>query len=98
MCESTVWLHYPDGRTEKIGDDILIIRQEGATVILRGLLAEPRRVTGTIQEIDSLKHIVTLVAPEVPDFNSQASPKEIREAVETLPKAVSGPPDLSFDI
>ena len=67
MCESTVWLRYADGRTEKIADDILLVRQEGPAVILYGLLVEPIHLTGMIQEIDSLKHTVTLLAPEVPN-------------------------------
>lgn len=67
MCESTIWLRHADGRTEKIADDILLVRQEGPTVILYGLLVEPIHLTGMIQEIDSLKHTVTLLAPEVPD-------------------------------
>jgi predicted RNA-binding protein len=67
MCESSVWLRHPDGRAEKIADDVLIVRQEGPVVILRALLAEPRRVVGTIQEIDSLKHTITLLAVESPD-------------------------------
>lgn len=67
MCESTVWLRYPDGRTEKIADNILLVKQEGPTVILRGLMVEPIHLAGTIQEIDSLKHVVTLQASAVPD-------------------------------
>lgn len=74
MCESTIWLRYRDGRTEKIADDILLVRQEGPTVILRGLLVEPIHLTGVIQEIDSLKHTVTLLAPEVPDVEFPPPP------------------------
>jgi hypothetical protein len=25
MCESSVWLRYPDGRTEKIADNVLVV-------------------------------------------------------------------------
>ena len=67
MCESSVWLRQPDGRFEKIADDVLIVRQDGPVVILRGLLSEPRRVVGTIHEIDALKHTITLLAVESPD-------------------------------
>lgn len=66
MCQSSVWLHYPDGRTEKIADDVLVVAQEGDTVVLRWFLAEPRHVMGTIQEVDAIKHIITLNAPESP--------------------------------
>jgi predicted RNA-binding protein len=66
MCESSVWLRYPDGRTEKIADDVLIVAQEGDTVVLRWFLAEPRRVVGTIRELDAIKHIITLNVTEAP--------------------------------
>jgi predicted RNA-binding protein len=74
MCESTIWLRYPDGRTEKIADDILLVKQEGPTVILRGLMVEPVQLAGTIQEIDSLKHVVTLLATSVPDVEFPPPP------------------------
>lgn len=70
MCESSVWLRYPDGRTEKIADDVLVVTQEGGTVVLRWFLAEPRRVAGTIQEVDAVKHVITLNAPETPGDNA----------------------------
>lgn len=66
MCQSSVWLRYPDGRAEKIADDVLVVTQEGEAVVLRWFLAEPRRVAGTIQEVDAVKHIITLNAPESP--------------------------------
>jgi predicted RNA-binding protein len=60
MCQSSVWLRYPDGHTEKIANDVLIVRQEGPVVVFGGIVAEPMRVTGTIQEIDAMKHTITL--------------------------------------
>ena len=75
MCEATVWLRYPDGRTKKIADNILMVRQEGPTVILRGLLVEPIHLTDTIQEVNSLKHTVTLLAVEVPDVETPPPPR-----------------------
>ena len=82
MCESSVWLRYPDGRTEKIADDVLVVTQEGKSVVLRGLLAEPRRIVGTIQEIDSLKHTITLMVTKIPEGG---------EGAEILPKLDAGP-------
>lgn len=64
MCQSAVWIRYPDGRAEKIGDDVLVVTQEGDMVVLRWLLAEPQRVPGKIQEVDSIKHIITLQVTE----------------------------------
>jgi hypothetical protein len=29
MCESSAWLQYPDGRSEKIADDVLIVIKKG---------------------------------------------------------------------
>jgi len=66
MCESSVWLRYPDGRTEKIADNVLVVAQEGDTVVLRWFLAEPRRVVSTIREVDAIKHVITLNVPESP--------------------------------
>lgn len=66
MCQSSVWVRYPDGRTEKIADDVLVVAQEGEAVVLRWFLAEPRRVVGTIQEVDAVKHVITLNALESP--------------------------------
>ena len=60
MCQSSVWLRYPDGQTEKIADDVLIVRQEGPLVFFGGLLAEPMQITGTIREIDAMNHTMTL--------------------------------------
>lgn len=80
MCESSVWLRYPDGRTEKIADDVLVVTQEGEAVVLRWFLAEPRRVAGTIQEVDAVKHVITLNAPESPGDNAGQA-----EAAASLP-------------
>jgi predicted RNA-binding protein len=67
MCESSVWARYPDGRTEKIADDVLCAKQEGEEVVLRWFLKEPLRVVGTIQEVDAVKHIITLNVTEAHD-------------------------------
>jgi predicted RNA-binding protein len=65
MCESSVWVLGPDGRTQRIAEDILIVRQEGEDVVLHSLLREARRVPRSrIVEIDSLKHAVTLLASD----------------------------------
>lgn len=47
MCESSVWARYPDGRREKIIDDVLIAVQESGPVVLRWFLKEPLRVAGS---------------------------------------------------
>lgn len=73
MCESSVWVRHPDGRTEKIADNILIAQQDGPNVVLRGLLSEPLCVAGTIQEIDSLKHTITLITETI-EANVRALP------------------------
>lgn len=85
MCESSVWVRHPDGRTEKIAEGILIAQQDGPDVILRGLLSEPLRVAGMLQEIDSLKHIITLMATS--DTGVRASLVPARGPVKTLLKA-----------
>ncbi len=82
MCQSSVWLRYPDGRVEKIADDVLIVTQEGDTVVLRWFLAEPRRVVGTIQEVDATKHVITLNAPR-----SLGDRTEQLETAAPLPRA-----------
>lgn len=64
MCQSSVWLQHPDGHTEKIADDVIIVRQEGPVVLFGGLFAEPTKITGSIQEIDAMKHTVTLNVTE----------------------------------
>jgi predicted RNA-binding protein len=75
MCESTVWLRHPNGHTEKIADSVLIAIQDGNAVVLRGLLAGPRRVLGTIHEIDSFKHTITVLATESSDVSAQPQDK-----------------------
>jgi len=47
-----------------VAEDILVARQEGDWVVLRGLLKEPQRIRAMIHEVDSLKHTITLVAPD----------------------------------
>lgn len=64
MCESSVWVRYGDGRSEKVAEDILIARQEGDWVVLRGLMKEPQCIRAMIHEADSLKHTITLVSPD----------------------------------
>jgi len=85
MCESSVWVRHPDGRTEKIADDILIAQQDGPDVILRGLLSETLRVAGMLQEIDSLKHTITLMTSS--DAGVRASLTPTHAPVETRSKA-----------
>ena len=70
MCESSVWLQYPDGTTEKIADNVMIVTQEGPEVLLRWLLAEPRRVAGKIRQVDAIKHIITLDVSESPTLSA----------------------------
>lgn len=64
MCQSSVWLQHPDGHTEKIADDVMIVRQEGPVVLFGGLFAEPMQITGTIHEINAMKHTITLNVTE----------------------------------
>jgi predicted RNA-binding protein len=64
MCESSVWVNYPGGRTEKIADDVLVVAQEGDMVVLRWLLAEPRCLRGRIIAVNAVKHAITLEAAD----------------------------------
>jgi hypothetical protein len=66
MCKSSVWLRYPDGCIEKTADNVLVVAQEGDTVVLCWFLAEPRRVDDAIREVDAIKHIISLNVPESP--------------------------------
>jgi len=66
MCESDVWVRYPDGQTEKVADDVLYVTQEGLEVILRWFLKEQQHVVGRIVAVDAVKHVVTLEASERP--------------------------------
>lgn len=84
MCQSSVWLRHPDGHTEKIADDVLIVRQEGPVVLFGGLLAEPMQVTGTIQEINAMNHTITL---NVTETGQKPAPAPT-EAVKLSQKAV----------
>ena len=62
MADFSVWLRWPDGRTEKIADNVQSVRQaERSIAVLREPLAEPRYILGRIQEIDVLKQTITLV-------------------------------------
>lgn len=65
MCESTIWLQYPDGHKEKIAQDVLFIKQEGPMVWFRGLLAGPTEIAGTILEVNAMEHTVTLSVTEM---------------------------------
>jgi len=95
MCESSVWVRHPDGHTEKIADNILIARQDGPTVILRGLLSEPLRVAGMLQEIDSLKHTITLIVTGDSEVSVRVTPGQTHAPAPTLPEAENLPsPDL----
>lgn len=62
MGEFSVWLRWPDGRTEKIADNVQSVRQEERSIaVLRWPLAEPRYILGRIQAIDVVKQTITLV-------------------------------------
>lgn len=81
MCESSVWLRFPDGHEEKIADNVLIVTQEGDTVVLHWFLAEPRRVKGTILEVDAVRHIIALSTPGIsvnPSEGSEATASKRR--------------------
>ena len=91
MCESSVWVRHPDGRTEKIADGILIAQQDGPDVILRGLLSEPLRVAGMLQEIDSLKHTITLIVTGDSEVSVRVTPTQIRAPAPTSPEAENLP-------
>jgi predicted RNA-binding protein len=77
MCVSAVWTRFPDGRLEKIADDVLIMRQEGTLVVWRSYLGESFQLKGSIQEIDSLKHTITLLATD--ESIDQESASSIRD-------------------
>ncbi len=95
MCESSIWVRHPGGRAEKIADHILIAQQDGPNVILRGLLSEPLRVAGAIQEIDSLKYAISLIVTGAAEVNDRVAPAQVHEPVRTLPEADNLPaPDL----
>jgi len=79
MCESDVWVRYPDGQTEKVADDVLYVTQEGQEVILRWFLKEPQHVVGRIVAVDAVKHVVTLETSERPKIEvnrAEADPHE----------------------
>lgn len=63
MCESSVWLLYPDGQTEKVADSVMIATQDGDDVVLRWFLDAPRRVRGTLRQVDANKHRIIISAP-----------------------------------
>ncbi len=76
MGEFSVWLRDPDGHQEKIADSIDLVQQDGRVVILYWRYAASRCVLGTLQEIDVLNRIITLlpasqdvmaVSPDQPD-------------------------------
>ena len=62
MCttNASVWAQYPDGRKEKLLEDVVIVRQEGEIVVIGRYFEEPVRLTGTIQEVDFSNSTVTL--------------------------------------
>lgn len=88
MCESRVFLQYPDGRIEKIADDVLVVTQQEDKVILQWLFDQPRSIPGVIQEVNAIKHTITLkvwesaeataVKPIVSEAAPKAEPKAAR--------------------
>ena len=66
MCQSSVWVRYPDGQTAKIADDVLYATQEGEEVVLRWFLKDPWRVKGVIGKVDAVKHVIILNVTEAP--------------------------------
>lgn len=84
MCQSSVWLRHPDGHTEKIADDVLIVRQEGPLVSFGGLLAESMQITGTIQEIDAMKHTITLNVTEIDQKSVQVHVRAVEPSQEAI--------------
>lgn len=62
MCNTnaSVWAQYPDGRREKLLEDVVIVRQDGETVVIGRYFEEPVRLAGTIQEVDFSNSTVTL--------------------------------------
>lgn len=74
MCvtNSSVWARYPDGTTEKLVDDVLIVRQQGEEVALGRLFGGPLRMRGTIYEVDFSTSTVTLNLAEAPTLDLPA--------------------------
>lgn len=62
MCttNSSVWAQYPDGRKEKLLEDVVIVRQDSETVVIGRYFQEPVRLAGTIYEVDFSNSTVTL--------------------------------------
>lgn len=81
MCESSVWLLYPDGQSEKVADNVMIATQEGDEVVLRWFLDKPRRVRGTLRQVDANKHRIIISAP-APLSLGAARPAETSAAEE----------------
>lgn len=62
MCEAKVYIANDDaGRP--IMEDVILLQPEGDALLLVNLLGEQKRVRGTIQKVDFLKHRVYLSVP-----------------------------------
>lgn len=92
MCESSVWLLYPDGQSEKVADHVMIATQEGDEVVLRWFLDAPRRVRGTLRQVDANKHRIIISAP-APLSLGAARPTETTAAAKADAKHPNSHPD-----
>ena len=60
MCQATVYLQVEGQKEEVMREVISLVAVEGG-VLLATFFEEPRAVAGRVQQIDFLKHTVTLV-------------------------------------
>lgn len=60
MCQSSVWALYADGQKEKIVENASYVRQQGADVIVGSFMTKPKRLTGSIIDIDAMAHTITV--------------------------------------
>ncbi len=62
MCEAKVYISNDD-KEHKVMEDVVLIKPEGDTYLLVGLLGEQKLVQGRIEQINFLKHTVHLSQP-----------------------------------